>query len=380
MGDGITPFRVEIPEAEVDDLRERLRRTRWPEAETVGDWSQGTPLAYARELCRYWLEEYDWPAAQARLNRFPQFRTTVDGLGIHFVHVRSPHEAAVPLVITHGWPGSVVEFWKVMEPLADPVAFGGAAADAFHVVCPTLPGFGFSDKPTRPGWGVQRIADAWNQLMVRLGYPRYGAQGGDWGSRVTMCLGLQHPEQLIGIHLNMVGFDPRVAAGAGDLTEREQAALAALDYHIQFGTGYSREQSTRPQTVGYGLTDSPAALCGWIVEKFWAWTDSDGDPARVLTRDEMLDNIMMYWLPAAGASSARIYWESFARRITDPVPVPAGCSIFPKEIYRPSRRWVEPQFPDLRYWNELEKGGHFAAFEQPETFVAEVRAAFRQFR
>jgi pimeloyl-ACP methyl ester carboxylesterase len=228
---------------------------------------------------------------------------------------------------------------------------------------------------------VQRIADVWDELMARLGYPRYGAQGGDWGSRVTMCLGLQHPEHLTGIHLNMVAFDPRaVSPGPDGFTEREQAALAAMEHHNQWGTGYSREQATRPQTIGYGLADSPAALCSWIVEKFWAWSDCDGDPANVFTPDELLDNIMLYWLPATGASSARIYWESFFRRVSEPVPVPTGCSIFPKEIYRPSRRWVEPQFPDLRYWNELEKGGHFAAFERPETFVDEVRAAFRTFR
>ncbi len=378
VGDAVTPFRVDVPEADLEDLRERLRRTRWPEPETVDDWSQGTPLAYVRELCRYWLEEYDWGAALARLNRFPQFRTTIDGLDIHFVHVRSPHEGAVPLIMTHGWPGSVAEFHKVIEPLADPAAAGGSAADAFHVVCPSLPGYGFSGKPARPGWGTQRIADAWDRLMARLGYPRYGAQGGDWGSRVTMNLGLQHPEHLIGIHLNMVAFpDPGTA---GDLTEREQAALAALAYHRAQGSGYAMQQSTRPQSLGYGLVDSPAALCAWIVEKFWAWSDCDGDPANVFTRDEMLDNIMLYWLPGTGASAARLYWESFGRRITDPIPVPAGCSIFPAEIYRPSRRWAEPQFPDLRYWNELAKGGHFAALEQPGTFVSEVRAAFRQFR
>jgi pimeloyl-ACP methyl ester carboxylesterase len=379
MGEDIIPFRIDIPEDHLEDLRERLRRTRWPEPETVAGWSQGTPLAYARELCRYWLEDYDWRAAEARLNRFPQFRTAVDGLDIHFVHVRSPHENALPLVMTHGWPGSVAEFGKVIGPLTDPVASGGDAADAFHVVCPSLPGFGFSGKPARPGWGTQRIADAWDQLMTRLGYQRYGAQGGDWGSRVAVCLGLQHPGHVAGIHLNMVyAFPDR--PDAGDLTEREREALAALDYYRRWDSGYAAEQSTRPQTVGYGLVDSPAALCAWITEKFWSWSDCGGDPATVFTRDEMLDNIMLYWLPAAGASAARIYWESFNKRSTEPVPVPAGCSIFPKEIFRPSRRWAERQFPDLRYWNELDKGGHFAAFEQPAAFVSEVRAAFRAFR
>lgn len=379
MGGGVVPFRLTVPEVDIGDLRDRLRRTRWPEAETVDDWSQGTPLAYVRELCHYWLEEYDWATAEARLNRFPQFRTTVDGLDIHFVHVRSGHEGALPLVMTHGWPGSVVEFAKVIEPLVDPVAFGGSAADAFHVVCPTLPGFGFSGKPTRPGWGTQRIADAWDQLMARLGYPCYGAQGGDWGSQVTTALSVQHPEHLIGIHLNMVFAFPD-PGNADELTEREREALAALEYHRRWGSGYAIEQSTRPQSLGYGLTDSPAGLCGWIVEKFAAWSDCDGDPANVFTKDEMLDNIMLYWLPGTGASAARLYWESFGKRIQDPVCVPAGASIFPKEIYRPSRRWAESQFRDLRYWNQPGRGGHFAAMEQPTTFVDEVRAAFRLFR
>src|SRR5579875_1446995 len=275
MGEDIIPFRIDIPEDQLEDLRERLRRTRWPEPETVAGWSQGTPLAYARSLCRYWLEDYDWRAAEARLNRFPQFRTAIDGLDIHFVHVRSPHEGALPLVMTHGWPGSVAEFGKVIGPLTDPVASGGDAADAFHVVCPSLPGFGFSGKPARPGWGTQRIADAWDQLMTRLGYQRYGAQGGDWGSRVAVCLGLQHPGHVAGIHLNMVyAFPDR--PDAGDLTEREREALAALDYYRRWDSGYAAEQSTRPQTVGYGLVDSPAALCAWITEKFWSW--GDGGP------------------------------------------------------------------------------------------------------
>lgn len=380
MGDEVTPFQVSISDRDIEDLRDRLRCTRWPEQQTVDDWSQGTTLAYARELCRYWFEDYDWRAAQDRLNRFPQFLTTIDGLDIHFLHVRSPHEDAVPLVMTHGWPGSVAEFGKVIAPLTDPVAFGGDAADAFHLVCPSLPGFGFSGKPATTGWGAERIADAWDQLMARLGYPRYGAQGGDWGSHVSRTLGVRHPGHLIGIHLNMVLLpDPDLAA-LGDLTGREQDALAALARHRAQGSGYAAIQSTRPQSLGYGLVDSPAALAAWITEKFQAWSDSDGDPGNVFTNDELVDNLMLYWLPATGASAARIYWESFARRITGPVPVPAGCSIFPKEIYRPSRRMAEPLFPDLRYWNEVDKGGHFAALEQPTTFVHEVRAAFRHFR
>jgi len=379
MSEEIIPFRIEIPETDLDDLRQRLRRTRWPEPETVDDWSQGIPLDYTRQLCEYWLEQYDWRAAEARLNRFPQFLTEIDGLDIHFLHVRSPHEGALPLVITHGWPGSVVEFGKVIGPLADPVAHGGDAADAFHVVCPSLPGYGFSGKPARAGWGSGHTADAWDQLMARLGYARYGAQGGDWGAQVTTALGMRHPDRLAGIHLNMaIAFpDP---ASAGELTPREQAALDSMSYYDRWDSGYSKQQATRPQTVGYGLVDSPALLCAWIIEKFWAWTDCDGDPANVLSRDEMLDNVMLYWLPATGASSARFYWESFGTPFLGPVTVPVGCSVFPKEIFRPSRRWAEKQFPDLRYWNEPDRGGHFAAFEQPAAFVEEVRAAFRSFR
>ena len=375
----VTPFRIDIPEADLEDLRRRLRHTRWPEPETVDDWSQGIPLAYTRELCQYWLDHYDWRACEASLNRFPQFRTEIDGLDIHFVHARSQHEDALPLVMTHGWPGSIVEFRKVIGPLTDPVAHGGDAADAFHVVCPSLPGYGFTAKPAVPGWSTARTADAWDQLMTRLGYARYGAQGGDWGAQVTTGLGMRHAAHLIGIHLNMpiVLPDPDTM---GDLTEQEQAALASLQHYTDWDSGYSKQQSTRPQTIGYGLVDSPAGLCAWIVEKFWSWTDCDGDPANALTRDEMLDNVMLYWLTAAGASSARMYWESFSKPLLGPVEVPVGCSIFPKEIFRGSRRWADKQFADLRYWNEPEKGGHFAAFEQPELFVAEVRSAFRAFR
>ena len=378
MSDEITPFQIDIPDADVDDLQQRLRQTRWPDPETVDDWSQGIPLGYVRELCGYWLERYDWRASEARLNRFPQFRTEIDGVDIHFVHARSPEDGALPLVITHGWPGSIVEFHKVIEPLTDPVAFGGHARDAFHVVCPSLPGYGFSGKPGEPGWDTGRIAAAWDQLMARLGYPRYAAQGGDWGAQVTTALGMNHPEHLAGIHLNMpIAFPP---PGATDLTEREQAALATISHYNTWESGYFKEQSTRPQTVGYGLADSPAALCAWIVEKFWAWTDCDGDPANVLTRDEMLDNVMLYWLPATGASSARLYWENNAKGFLGPVTVPVGCSIFPKEIFRPSRRWADAQLTNVHYWNELDKGGHFAAFEQPEAFVSEVRACFRSLR
>ena len=379
MSQQITPFRIDIPEADLDDLRQRLRLTRWPEPETVGDWSQGVPLAYVRELCEYWLESYDWRACEASLNALPQFRTGIDGVDVHFLHVTSPEPGALPLVLTHGWPGSVIEFRKVIGPLTDPVAYGGDASDAFHLVCPSLPGYGFSGKPAEPGWGIARIADAWDELMTRLGYARYGAQGGDWGSAVTSALGIRHPDHLAGIHLNMLIAGPGPDDQA-DLTEKEKAALASFEYYRDFDSGYNKEQATRPQTVGYGLVDSPAGLCAWILEKYWSWTDCDGDPANALTRDEMLDNIMLYWLPGTGASSARLYWESIGKPVAGTIGVPLGCSVFPKEIFRASRRWAEKAYPTLRYFGEPPRGGHFAAFEQPELFVQEVRAAFRSFR
>ncbi len=368
-------FRIEASDADLTDLRDRLNRTRWPDPETVDDWSQGIPLAYVQDLCRYWADAYDWRAREAYLNGFPQFRAEVDGLGIHFIHVRSERPDAVPLVITHGWPGSVVEFHKVIRPLTDPPP----GEPAFHVVCPSLPGYGFSDKPTRAGWGAERIAGAWARLMADLGYDRYGAQGGDWGALVTSCIGAQDPDHVLGVHLNMVIALPDEST-MGDLTEREQGALASMAHYNDWDSGYSKQQSTRPQTLGYGLADSPAGQCAWIVEKFWSWMDCDGHPENVLTRDEILDNVMLYWLPGAGASSARLYWESFRTAHVGPVEVPVACSIFPKEIFRPSRRWAEKRFPDIRHWNELDKGGHFAAFEQPEAYVAEVRAAFSAMR
>lgn len=379
MSDKILPFRIAATDEQLDDLRRRLRATRWPERECVDDWTQGLPLSYAQEVCAYWIDKYDWRASEARLNRFAQFKTEIDGVGIHFVHVRSPHQEATPLVITHGWPGSIVEFHKVIEPLADPVAHGGDASDAFHVICPSLPGYGFSDKPSRTGWNVQRIASAWAALMQRLGYTRYAAQGGDWGAMVTTCIGIQNPEHCLGIHLNMP-IAPPDPATANDLTEKEKSAIAGMQYYRDWDSGYSKQQSTRPQTLGYGLTDSPAGQMAWILEKFWAWTDCNGHPENVLTRDELLDNVMLYWLPAAAASSARLYWESFRNIPSERVKVPVGCSIFPKEIFRTSRRWAEKQFSRLAYFNELDKGGHFAAFEQPETFVREVRACFRAMR
>lgn len=379
MSEEIVPFRVNVPDAVLDSLRSRLRNMRWPESEVVDDWSQGVPLVYMQEVCRYWAEKYDWRAREARLNEFPQFRTEIDGLGIHFLHVPSPNPAALPLVITHGWPGSVVEFLKVIRPLADPVAYGGDAKDAFHVVAPSLPGYGFSDKPRQTGWGVERIGRTWAQLMSRLGYDRYVAQGGDWGAMVTTAIAQHDAEHCAGIHLNMpvVIPDPETMS---ELTEREQSALAGFAHYDQWDSGYSKQQSTRPQTLGYALVDSPAGQAAWILEKFWSWMDCDGHPERLLTRDELLDNIMVYWVTASAASSARLYWESFRSPKLDPVTLPTGCSIFPKEIMRTSRRWAEKRFPNLVYWNELDKGGHFAAFEQPDTFVDELRKCFRKMR
>jgi epoxide hydrolase len=382
MSDAVTPFRIQTSDDALDDLRRRLRATRFPDREPVDDWSQGIPLAYMQEVCAYWAEKYDWRERERRLNAFPQFRTEIDGLGIHFYHARSKHPDALPIVITHGWPGSVVEFQKVIGPLSDPTAHGGDAADAFHVVCPSLPGYGFSDKPTARGTGVERIADLWSALMVRLGYPRYVAQGGDWGAMVTTMIGLRDTKYCAGIHLNMpiVSPDPETMSS---LTPAEQSALAGMAEYGEWDSGYSKQQSTRPQTLGYGLVDSPAGQAAWILEKFWKWTDCNGHPENAIPRDELLDNVMLYWLTASGASSARLYWESFRPQSAGSLPnvtAPTGCSIFPKEIFRSSRRWAEKRFPNLVHWNELPRGGHFAAFEQPELFVNELRNCFRHMR
>jgi pimeloyl-ACP methyl ester carboxylesterase len=380
---GIAPFLIDVPEADLADLRRRLRQTRWPEPEPVSDWSQGVPLAYLRDLCGYWADGYDWRAVEARLNALPLFQTVIDGVNIVFAHVRSPHSGALPLIMTHGWPGSIVEFLKVIGPLSDPA---GDAADAFHVVCPSLPGYGFSGKPDRTGWGVERIAAAWAELMTRLGYRRYGAAGSDWGTSISASLGQQDGAHVAGIHLvpPLAGPDP---ATFGDLTDAERATLASLRHSAEWDSGYSQEQATRPQTVGYGLTDSPTALCAWIVEKFWSWADHGGDLQAVLSRDELLDNLMLYWLPGTGASAARLYWESIRQvnewisgTTADQVNVPTGCSVFPKELQRPSRRWAQKRFTDIRYWNEPAQGGHFAAFEQPVLFTEEIRSFFRLVR
>jgi pimeloyl-ACP methyl ester carboxylesterase len=370
-----SPFEIAVPDSDLADLIERLSRTRWPEPETVIDWSQGVPLAYLRNLCEYWSTEYDWREREDGLNRFPQFRTTIDGLGIHFVHVRSPVPGALPIVITHGWPGSFVEFLAVIGPLTDPSAFGGDPADAFHVVCPSLPGYAFSDKPTSTGWDVDRIARAWAQLMKNLGYSRYGAQGGDWGSAVTSRLGVLDAPHVVGIHLNMlsVGTDP----GSEDRTQAEIDALEAMKYYTEWDSGYAKEQSTRPQTIGYSLVDSPVGLCAWILEKFWSWTDTDGDPVGVLGADRILDNVMLYWLTGSGASAGRLYWEAFRNRYAEKIEVPTGVSIYPREIFRPSRRWAERRYSNIVQWEVLPRGGHFAAFEQPNLFVDQVRRFFR---
>jgi epoxide hydrolase len=376
--DAIRPFRIDIPDTVLDDLRTRLANTRWPERELVDDWSQGAPLEWIHDMCTYWGSTYNWREREARLNRFDQFVTNVDDLDIHFIHQRSPHPNARPLLITHGWPGSIVEFHKVIEPLVDPTKFGGDAADAFHVVCPSLPGFGFSGKPRTTGWGIERIADAWAVLMARLGYDRYFAQGGDWGSAVTRCIGAQDPEHCEALHITLaMGSRPRVE---GEPTPDEARALKGAEYYQTWDSGYSKQQATRPQTLGYGLADSPSGQAAWILEKFWAWTDCDGHPENILTRDELLDNVMLYWTTNTAATSARLYWESFGTRRPNNVTIPVGVAVYPKEIVTPVRSWMEPDFPNIVHWSEQPNGGHFAAFEQPELFVADLRTFFRRFR
>ncbi len=371
----IRPFTLAIPQSQIDDLNTRIDLTRWPEKEAVDDWSQGTPLAALQDLVGYWRRGYDWRACEARLNALGQFITEIDGLDIHFLHVRSPHADALPLVITHGWPGSVIEFMGVIEALANPEDGG----QAFHVVAPSLPGFGFSGKPRHTGWGVEKIGRAWGELMARLGYDRWVAQGGDWGSAVTTAIGVQQVQGCIGIHLNMPVGRPEPEELASP-TPAEVKALGALKHYLDWDSGYSTQQRTRPQTVGYGLVDSPAGLAGWIFEKMWAWTDNAGSQFDALSRDAILDNLMLYWLPATGASSARLYWESFGSFTPQQVTLPVAVSAFPKEILPCPRRWAERNFPNLVHWGEMDKGGHFAAWEQPEAFVRELRTAFALMR
>ncbi len=376
----VKPFRISVGNDVLADLKSRLQRTRWPEAELVDDWSQGAPLKWIKEVCQYWADGYDWRNREALLNRFAQFTTEIDGLDIHFLHVRSPHPEAMPLIITHGWPGSVVEFHKVVEPLTNPTAHGGDHGDAFHVVCPSLPGFGFSAKPTTIGWDVDHIASAWATLMDRLGYARYGAQGGDWGSAVTTSLGATDASHCAGIHVTLA-MAARPAVD-GQPTPEEARALRGIKQYRDWDSGYSKQQSTRPQTLGYGLTDSPSGQAAWILEKFWAWTDCDGHPENIFGRDELLDNVMLYWVTGSAASSARLYWESFrpARGTAHTVTIPTGVAVFPKEIIPPVRKWMESSYTDIRHWSEMPKGGHFAAFEQPDLFVSDVRAYFRMLR
>jgi pimeloyl-ACP methyl ester carboxylesterase len=380
--DTVAPFVIETDQAALDDLAMRLRQARWPEREPVGDWSQGVPLAYLQGLCTYWAHAYDWRTTESRLNAIPQFVTNIDGLDVHFLHVRSPYPDAVPLVMTHGWPGSFLEFERTLGPLTDPPAYGGDVRDAFHVVVPSLPGYGFTSRPTATGWDVHRIARAWAALMARLGYDRFLAMGSDWGTSVSTSLALQHPERLLGIHLVPPLAPPD--READDLTDWERSALADLDDRTGAGSGYSAVHGTRPQTIGYSLLDSPVGLCAWIVEKLWMWTDHEGDLDQVLTRDQVLDDVTLYWLTGSGASSARLYWESIAQvtdwfttAASDTVTVRTGCSVFPKEVPRPSRRWARRRFTNIVYWNEPVRGGHFAAWEQPELFVDEVRRAAR---
>lgn len=381
----ITPFTISVPEAALQDLKQRLALTRWPDRETTaGNWDQGLPLDYARELADYWAGEYDWRRCEAQLNSWPQFTTEIDGIDIHFIHRRSSHDSALPLIISHGWPGSVAEFHKIIDVLTEPVAHGGKAEDAFHVVAPSLPGFGYSGKPTGPGTSVEKIGCMWGTLMARLGYERYVAQGGDWGSAITQSMGQTELKHCAGIHVTLP-FAPPDPETMDELTPGEMASLEATSFYSEWDSGYSKQQSTRPQTLGYALADSPVGQMAWIVEKFYFWTDCERDgvkhPEHALTRDEMLDQVMIYWLNNAAASSARIYWESFNSPNLDPINLPVGCSIFPREIImRPSRRWAQKRFSNVIYWNEPDKGGHFAALEQPELLVREIRDCFRLLR
>jgi pimeloyl-ACP methyl ester carboxylesterase len=388
----IRPFQVEVPDEELAELRRRVAAVRWPSRELVADRSQGVQLATLQELARYWTSDYDWRRVEARLNALPQFTTTIDGVDIHFLHLRSPHEGALPLIMTHGWPGSVIELLDTIGPLTDPTAHGGAASDAFHLVLPSLPGYGFSGEPTELGWDPGRTARAWAELMGRLGYNRYVAQGGDVGAVVTDVMGRQAPEGLVGIHTNLLV----TALGAPQPAESEQerAALEALNTFRATGFGYYLEQATRPQTIGYALLDSPVALAAWMLDHD---TDSyqkisrafvDGQPTGHLTRDSIVDNITLYWLTGTGASAARAYWEAgraqalaaAAGQAPPAVSLPAGFTTFPGEVFRAPRSWVELAYPNLTYFNAVDRGGHFAAWEEPQLFSEEVRAAFRSLR
>jgi pimeloyl-ACP methyl ester carboxylesterase len=390
----IHPFQVEVPEDELAELRRRIAAARWPSRELVPDRSQGVQLATLQELARYWTTEYDWRKGEARLNALPQFTTQIDGVDIHFLHVKSPHEDALPLLMTHGWPGSVIELLETVGPLTDPTAHGGIAEDAFHLVLPSLPGYGFSGEPTELGWDLGRTARAWAALMGRLGYGRYVAQGGDLGAIVTDVMGRQAPQGLVGIHMNLLVTTLGAPTPPPGDTEEERAALEAINTFTTSGFGYFLEQSTRPQTIGYALLDSPVALAAWLLDHD---TDSyqkisravlDGQPSGHLTPDRIVDNVTLYWLTGTGASAARWYWElgqaqakaRAAGQAPPEVSVPVGFTTFPGEIFRAPRSWVEASYPNLTYFNEADRGGHFAAWEEPELFASEVRAAFRSLR
>jgi pimeloyl-ACP methyl ester carboxylesterase len=390
----IRPFHINSPDEALVDLRRRVAATRWPDRETVNDWSQGVQLAKIQELVRYWGTDYDWRQAEAKLNALPQFVTTIDGLDIHFMHVRSRHPNALPLIMTHGWPGSVFELLKVIGPLTGPPAYGGRAEDAFDLVLPSMPGYGFSEKPQGTGWGPERIARAWDVLMTRLGYTRYVSQGGDWGSVVADAMGRQAPAGLLGIHVNMPATVPPEIAKAlssgepapAGLSPEEQAAYEHMDALYTKGSGYALMMVTRPQTLGYSLADSPVGLAAWFYDKFADWTYSGGEPERSLTRDEMLDDITLYWLTNSATSSAQLYWENnnnnfnAVEQKTAEISVPVGVTVFPGEIYRAPKSWAQRAYPKLIYFNQVDKGGHFAAWEQPDLFAAEIRAAFRALR
>ena len=377
----VTPFKVHVPQAALDDLKKRLANARWPNKEPVTDWSQGVPLAKAQALVEYWRTRYDWRRVESTLNGLPQFRTQIDGLGIYFIHVRSKHENALPIILTHGWPGSIIEFLQVIGPLTDPTAHGGKADEAFHVVIPSLPGFGFSDKPTEVGWGLPRIANAWAVLMARLGYSHYVAQGGDWGAGVTSWMAKQRVSGLAAIHLNLPILFPPPPPPPGGYTAAEQPALAQLGKYGSDGSAYGLIQGTRPQTLGYGLADSPVGQAMWIYEKFQAWSDNKGDPAEAISVDHMLDDISLYWLTDTAASSARLYFESWGKDFGRmPIDLPVAVSIFKGDFFTPPKVWGDQTYSKLFYWNEVPKGGHFAALEQPELFVAELRKSFAQVR
>ncbi len=379
--DAVVPFRLQVEDERLADLRQRLSRTRWPDRETVGDWSQGAPLERVQELCAHWRDVYDWRRCEQTLNGLGQSTTVVDGLRIHLLHVRSPEPGALPMLMTHGWPGSVVEFLRVVGPLSDPVAHGGRAGDAFHLVVPSLPGFGFSEQPRETGWGVERIARAWPQLMSRLGYDRWVAHGSDWGAVVTTALAAAAPPGLAGTHLSTLTLSPR-SDRAARLSQDDAAMMRRVAQ--RFGGaefGYAQLQGTRPQTVAYGLTDSPAALAAWLYEKLWAWTDHDGDLRQVLDDDTVLDDVTLYWLTGTAGSAARLYWESLSEATMDrDVSLPMGITSMPADTTRAPRAWAQEWFHDLTFWSEPERGGHFAAWEQPERFVGDVRACFRALR